>query len=62
PDMHIRDGVKDAITKLHSHGYVHGDIREVNIIVCGPAGLCVDLVDWDWAGVDGTVKYPISLN
>src|SRR5258708_1533826 len=64
-DTHIRDRVKDAITKLHSHGYVHGDIREVNIMVCGPAGgspLRVVLVNWDWAGVDGIVKYPISLN
>ncbi|KAF8455196.1 hypothetical protein BGX38DRAFT_1267463 [Terfezia claveryi] len=50
PDTHIRDGVKDAITKLQSHGYVHGDIREVNIMVCGTAGdspLRVVLVDWD---------------
>ena len=64
-DTHIRDGVKDVITKLHSHGYVYSDIREVNIMACGPAGdslLHVVLVDWDWAGVDGIVKYPISLN
>ena len=53
------------MSKLYCHGYGHGNIREVNIMACGPDGdgqLGVVMIDWDWAGVGGRVKYPISLN
>lgn len=65
PDVEIRDKVKNAIEKLHSRGYVHGDIRKVNVMARrehSESLLHVVLIDWDWAGRDGMVNYPISIN
>ncbi|KAF8989086.1 hypothetical protein BDQ17DRAFT_1434673 [Cyathus striatus] len=45
------------VAEFHSKGYVHGDLRDANII-SGEDG-CVKLVDFDWAGRDGLVSYPI---
>ncbi|RPB19040.1 hypothetical protein L211DRAFT_795113, partial [Terfezia boudieri ATCC MYA-4762] len=66
PYVHIRDKVKNIIEKLHSRGYVHGgDIRKVNVMARrehSESLLHVVLIDWDWAGRDGMVNYPISIN
>ncbi|KAF8981055.1 hypothetical protein BDQ17DRAFT_1438644 [Cyathus striatus] len=45
------------VAEFHSKGFVHGDLRDANII-SGEDG-CVKLVDFDWAGRDGLVSYPI---
>ncbi|KIM52792.1 hypothetical protein SCLCIDRAFT_63065, partial [Scleroderma citrinum Foug A] len=40
----------------HNEGFVHGDLRDANIL-SGDDG-CVKLVDFDWGGRDGEVSYP----
>lgn len=41
--------------KFHNKGFVHGDLRNVNI-------LCTNkqfwLIDFDWGGMDGEAAYP----
>ncbi|TFK18037.1 hypothetical protein FA15DRAFT_731608 [Coprinopsis marcescibilis] len=47
----------ELIEEFHGEGFVHGDLRNVNI-------LCADeqfwLIDFDWGGKDGEVVYPTS--
>jgi len=58
-------GVKErfaaAIVELHEVGMVHGDIREANLMV-KEGGKGFKLVDFDWAGVFGEVRYPRHIN
>ena len=58
-------GVKErfamAIAELHEAGMVHGDIREVNVMV-KEGGEGFKLVDFDWAGIFGEVRYPRHIN
>jgi serine/threonine protein kinase len=63
----IRQGVKEIIEKLHTKELVHGDIRQANILVDrntlgSPEGVSLQLIDFDWAGPAGAVKYPMRLN
>ncbi|CDO71504.1 hypothetical protein BN946_scf184910.g3 [Trametes cinnabarina] len=63
--------VKTALEVLHAKKLVHGDIRRPNIIpvyrdlaVGDPDDFMTGamLVDFDWAGEEGKVYYPILLN
>jgi serine/threonine protein kinase len=45
PDAHHQ--VKEVLDRLHLKGYVHGDLREPNILFEGNK---VKLVDFDWCG------------
>ena len=61
--------VQQALVELHREGFVHGDLREANIMVkrdgVDSEGLHdIILVDFDWAGKEGSVRYPsnITLN
>jgi len=58
-------GVKEkfavVIVELHEAGMVHGDIREANVMV-KEGGEEFKLVDFDWAGVLGEVRYPRHVN
>ncbi|RDB15242.1 hypothetical protein Hypma_004767 [Hypsizygus marmoreus] len=62
----VRDEVRRALGIVHDQGYVHGDIRAINVLVrktdaaTGPGSVL--LIDWDWAGRDGDVRYPYSIN
>ena len=57
---------------LHDAGMVHGDIRLENVMVANPTGPEADsddnvekrvrIVDFDWAGDEGTVRYPLHLS
>lgn len=60
----IMEDMEQAVAVLHSAGLVHGDLRRSNVVVCERAGGKVGgmLIDFDWAGVDGQVCYPILLN
>ncbi|KAJ7934962.1 hypothetical protein B0H13DRAFT_551032 [Mycena leptocephala] len=64
----MQGSVKQALHLLHQANYVHGDVRDVNVLVCKPGCLLDDnhsqvlVVDWDWAGVNGEVTYPVALN
>ncbi|KDQ06133.1 hypothetical protein BOTBODRAFT_121863 [Botryobasidium botryosum FD-172 SS1] len=51
--------VKEALEKLHEGGYVFGDLRPPNVMICGGK---VQLIDFDWAGRHGSVFYPLHLS
>lgn len=54
-------GQLDEIIKtLHTKGYVFGDLRRVNILVTKEKK--VQLIDFDWAGKEGDVRYPMCLS
>jgi hypothetical protein len=60
-------GVQKVIETLHAGGFVHGDIRYVNMMTRhewkgSEAMGNVFLIDFDWAGHDGNVRYPPHLN
>jgi serine/threonine protein kinase len=59
------DGVKErlhaAISALHQMKMVHGDIRATNVMV-KKSGLEFMLVDFDWGGLEGLVRYPRHVN
>ncbi|KAG9224424.1 hypothetical protein CCMSSC00406_0009466 [Pleurotus cornucopiae] len=70
-----RDGIKHAIERILSilkeATVVHGDLRANNIMVkldgqqpalLGSDGVAVKVVDFDWAGDAGVVRYPASRN
>ena len=50
--------LKAAVHALHAAGFVHGDLRGCNILVAGSA---VSLIDFGWAELVGTAKYPYFM-
>lgn len=60
--------VKEKLDALHEAGFVHGDVRSVNVLVRNknsvsePALSDVLLVDFDWAGRVGEAVYPRRIN
>ena len=61
PTKHSFDMMKNHLVQLHQKGYVHGDVRDTNIMVSKRDGTCM-LVDFDWAGKIGDVRYPMNVN
>ena len=51
--------IRKSLEELHEAGFVHGDIRNTNIMVkrSGLVGSFY-LVDFDWSGI----RYPIGVN
>ncbi|KAJ8483069.1 hypothetical protein ONZ51_g4948 [Trametes cubensis] len=74
----VRDAIKRALELLHEKKMVHGDIRLPNVIIQdrdegeeGDGGNAyggdkladrVKLIDFHWAGDEGTVRYPHFLS
>jgi hypothetical protein len=60
--VELRNLVLEETTRLHQAGYVHGDLRDTNLMVRknGQSGFM--LVDFDWAGRIGEVCYPMNVN
>jgi len=54
--------ITEKIISFHQAGYVHGDLRETNILVKYDGTPGIMLVDFDWAGVVGEVRYPPNVN
>ncbi|CAG8801090.1 10376_t:CDS:1, partial [Gigaspora rosea] len=55
--------VKNATKSFHDSGYVHGDLRDENIMVkYKNEKVDIKFVDFDWAGREGEAIYPESLN
>ncbi|KAJ7707143.1 hypothetical protein B0H16DRAFT_1633916 [Mycena metata] len=54
------EALKKALEEFHKQGYVFGDLREPNILFPQAGGPM--LVDFDWSGKSGDVRYPLSLN
>ena len=68
-EKNVYKAVQQALIELHGEGFVHGDLREANIMVkrdgVDSEGLHdIIFVDFDWAGKEGCVRYPsnITLN
>lgn len=64
----VHGAVRAALELLHKRGFVHGDIRAPNIMIEGKddkddkdVRKRVKIVDFDWAGIEGEVKYPLHL-
>jgi hypothetical protein len=62
----VKTKVLDIVRTLHNNGFVHGDIRDANILLdrdtLSPDGCSVHLIDFDWAGNIGEVTYPMRIN
>lgn len=58
-DFDVSEKVFRAITAVHLVGYVHGDVHPPNVLI-GRENQ-VMLIDFDWAGKEGNVRYPIPL-
>ena len=59
---HLKDRVRAAVKLMHYNGWVHGDVRDANIMVMDGE---VFLIDIDWAGRPGEAnspRYPAALN
>ncbi|KAK0462415.1 uncharacterized protein EV420DRAFT_1628054 [Desarmillaria tabescens] len=52
--------IREAVHKLHEHGFVFGDLRRQNIMVTRDDK--VKLIDFDWAGKEGEAEYPMQLS
>ena len=62
----VRCKVSSIIQTLHKGGFVHGDIRDTNLLI-DRASLTSDnvkihLIDFDWAGFIGEARYPVEIN
>jgi RIO-like serine/threonine protein kinase len=53
--------ITDAVTSLHQAGFVHGDLRPSNVVRSNDSGGIL-LLDFDWAGKIGEVRYPMNVN
>ena len=52
----------NKIVYLHQAGFMHGDLRDTNIMVRRDGKPGIMLLDFDWAGVLGEVRYPMNVN
>ncbi|KAK2460464.1 hypothetical protein APHAL10511_007511 [Amanita phalloides] len=62
----VRHKVTSVVQMLHQEGFVHGDIRESNILIDVESltsdDVKIHLIDFDWAGFIGEAKYPAEVN
>ncbi|KAH8927924.1 hypothetical protein BT69DRAFT_1307409 [Atractiella rhizophila] len=61
PTSSLIDMIEGKLTELHQRNYVHGDVRETNILVSRHEKEFM-LVDFDWAGKIGEARYPMNVN
>jgi len=63
----LMKAVSTSLDHFHALGYVHGDLRDSNVFVRKHIGPSEDvtwecrLIDYDWAGREGDVKYPLGV-
>ncbi|KAI6140270.1 hypothetical protein BKA82DRAFT_29217 [Pisolithus tinctorius] len=62
PPPSVFTHIKTHLDRLHSAGYVHGDVRSANIMVLRSDMTKFMLIDFDWAGSSGKVMYPLNVN
>jgi len=62
----LREKIIEVTDCLHNSNYVHGDLREGNILVCRDkekeCGFDVKFIDFEWSGVVDTARYPHFMN
>lgn len=56
----LRTQLHEVLAALQRRDLVHGDFRPPNVLVS--ENKVIQIVDFDWAGVDGQVFYPLTLN
>lgn len=49
------EDLRDLMQSFHDAGFVHGDLREPNILCDGEK---LKLINYDWGGVVGEAHYP----
>ena len=56
--------VLEVVQKLHDAGFVHGDLQSSNVLVESTSKdvIKIHLIDFDWAGRQGEVVYPMGVN
>lgn len=57
----LRAEIRSRLTELHQENFVHGDVRDANVMVKRDR-LEWKLVDFDWSGKIGEVRYPMNVN
>ena len=62
PSASLYEPIQEKVVALHQHGYVHGDLRDTNLMVRKNGAPEMMLFDFDWAGQIGKVRYPINVN
>jgi serine/threonine protein kinase len=62
PLVPVLDQIKTFLNRLHQNGFVHGDIRDTNIMVPKSDFHHFWLVDFDWGGTIGVVRYPMNVH
>jgi serine/threonine protein kinase len=61
----IQTPLDDLLETMRTNGIVHGDLRPNNIMIRHPEGKEepeIKVIDFDWAGFDGAVRYPLRRN
>jgi serine/threonine protein kinase len=58
----VKERLNEAFIQMHQQGFVHGDLRNVNVMVSNDPTPAVMLVDFDWAGRIGEARYPMNVN
>ena len=59
----LRQMVTELVASFHAQNLVHGDIRDNNLLVRFKGGkLEMKLIDFDWGGREGEVRYPVLIN
>lgn len=54
--------IRRALCDMHQDNYVHGDVRDLNIMVKEEdGGYRIKLIDFDWAGDIGQTVYPRNV-
>lgn len=56
------DALTHAIDLLHSRKMVHGDLRSPNVMVTDDQNCPIQILDFDWAGMQGEARYPLRLS
>ena len=61
-DIHeeMKQTLKETVVDMHLKGYVHGDLRPQNVLIMPDNS--IRILDFDWAGKVGEVKYPDDIN
>jgi len=59
-DQRLVGKLRTAIQTLHGMNFVHGDLRELNILVTKNGNM--KIIDFDWCGKDGEMCYPSDIS
>ncbi|KAI6035738.1 hypothetical protein EDC04DRAFT_3033829 [Pisolithus marmoratus] len=54
--------IRMKLAEFHKEGFVHGNIQDTNIMVSKSDNTQFRIIDFDWAGIAGEVKYLAFLN